>query len=57
VSTADLSGLKVFGRDYPEARRLLIYMGEGEELREGIHIMRAPQAITSFKRLLSEGSE
>jgi predicted AAA+ superfamily ATPase len=56
VSKADLSGLRIFGKDYPEARRLLIYMGEREELREGIHIIPASQAIPSFKKLLSEGS-
>ena len=35
ISARDLSALKAFGRDYPEARMFLIYMGEREESRQG----------------------
>ncbi len=39
VRGADLRGLKSFAKDYPEARRLLLYRGEHAFVRDGIHIL------------------
>ena len=52
ISARDLSALKAFGRDYPEARMFLIYMGEREESRQGIRINPAWSAIPSFRKIL-----
>ena len=52
ISAGDLSALKAFGRDYPESRLFLIYMGEREESRQGIRIIPAWSAIPSFGKIL-----
>jgi uncharacterized protein len=52
ISTRDLSGLRAFGSDYPEARCILIYMGEREEVRDEIRVLPAKVAIVSLKQIL-----
>lgn len=36
IHTVDMKGLKAFGEDYPEARRLLLYRGTHERLIDGV---------------------
>lgn len=39
IRPEDLSGLKAFGEDYPEARRIFLYRGKERRLAEGILCM------------------
>jgi len=39
VTGKDLHGLKLFGSDYPEAKRILLYRGEEQRVEDGILIM------------------
>jgi len=56
ISSKNLSGLKTFINDYPEALGLIIYMGEREEIRNGIRIIPASIAIPSFRKILSNNN-
>lgn len=38
-SRSDLRGLKAFGQDYPEARRILLHRGEDKRLIDGVQCM------------------
>lgn len=38
VRPKDLSGLRSFGADYPEARRVLLYRGRDRLLLDGVHV-------------------
>lgn len=51
VRPEDLSGLKTFGADYPQAQRILLYRGERRELRDGIWIL----PLEAFLRQLRPG--
>lgn len=39
LNGADFSGLRLFGSDYPEARRVLLYRGSEQYLQDGILVM------------------
>lgn len=39
VRPADLRGLRAFGEDYPEARRILLHRGPHASVRDGIHLV------------------
>jgi len=39
LSGADFAGLRLFGSDYPEARRILLYRGDEQYLQDGILVM------------------
>lgn len=36
ISNSDLEGLKLFGADYPEATRILLYRGDEQIMKDGI---------------------
>ena len=39
ISNSDLEGLKLFGSDYPEATRILLYRGEEQVMKDGLLVM------------------
>lgn len=48
----DLSGLRVFGEDYPVARRFLFYGGSREYLVDGIRVLPLAKALPALPALL-----
>ena len=49
LSPADLRGLKRFGDDYPESRRILLYRGRERLLRNGILCIPAEEFLLALK--------
>ena len=54
VSRSDMDGLRLFGVDYPEATRILLYRGSEQVMEDGILIVpveRYLKELTPGKRL------
>jgi predicted AAA+ superfamily ATPase len=49
VHPADLRGLKTFGEDYPQAKRLLLYRGKERLLVDGIRIVPCGEFLPDLK--------
>lgn len=56
ISSKDLSGLKTFAEDYPEAERLLFYGGERYEHVDGIHIIPFAKGFENLENILKNGN-
>jgi predicted AAA+ superfamily ATPase len=52
VRPADLSGLRAFARDYPEARLLIFYGGREREYHEGIDVIPVEEALKGLSGVL-----
>lgn len=52
ISQRDLSGLRSFSRDYPEARCLLFYRGDRREYSEDIEIIPVNEALRHLPGLI-----
>lgn len=52
INHKDLKGLKMFGADFPQSKRYLLYGGKREEFENGICIMPIAKALTELQRLL-----
>ncbi len=52
VRDSDLKGLKLFGTDYPEARRWLVYGGDKRELRDGVELLPITSAFDELLQAL-----
>ena len=48
----DFSGLKAFASEYPEARRIMLYGGEHEEMVDGIRLVPIRTGLANLDRLL-----
>jgi len=53
VSPKDLTGLKAFAADYPEATRYLFYGGNCREQIEGVQIIPIAEALQNLKAILN----
>jgi len=51
-SARDFSGLKAFASEYPEARRIMLYGGEHEEMADGIRLVPIRTGLANLDRLL-----
>jgi len=52
VRRADLRGLRAFGQDYPMARKLLVYMGQGREQHGDVEVWPAGELLPCLAREL-----
>ncbi|HEY4255197.1 MAG TPA: AAA family ATPase [Chlamydiales bacterium] len=52
LNEKDLSGLRLFGEDYPEAKRFLFYGGKKKEYIDGIQLIPIEEALLSLPQLL-----
>lgn len=52
IRDSDLKGLKLFGADYPEARRWLVYGGDQRELRDGVELLPIVKAFDELLQAL-----
>lgn len=52
VSPKDLSGLKAFGTDYPEAKRFLFYGGDRSEYIDGVQVVPLEHGLRNLSVLL-----
>ena len=57
VRASDLSGLRAFSRDYPEARLLLFYGGREREYHEGIEVVPVEEALPGLSGILYSGGK
>ena len=46
------NGLKAFASEYPEARRIMLYGGEHEEMVDGIRLVPIRTGLANLDRLL-----
>ncbi|MBI3535871.1 MAG: ATP-binding protein [Deltaproteobacteria bacterium] len=53
IRTGDLSGLNSFGEDYPQAKRVCLYLGKDRFLKNGILCYNLEEFITRLKPTLS----
>lgn len=54
ISSSDLDGLRLFGLDYPEATRILLYRGEEQIMKDGVLVVpveRYLKGLVPGKRL------
>jgi len=49
IRPEDLRGLKSFGEDYPESRRILLYRGKDRLLRDGVLVMPAAEFLPALR--------
>ena len=52
IHPADLSGLKSFSSEYPQARLYLLYGGNREETHDGIKVIPIEKALRNLKKIL-----
>ena len=48
-SKADFGGLELFSKDYPAARRILLYRGCEQYLKDGVLVMPVERFLLSLK--------
>jgi len=53
IDTKDLRGLRLFGEDYPEAKRLFLYGGKKKEYIENIQVIPLSEALQTLPELLN----
>lgn len=51
-SRSDLNGLKAFAAEYPEAKRVLLYGGDYEEIVDGVRLVPIAKALTRLDNLI-----
>ena len=52
VRPADLAGLRAFRKDYPEAKALLLYMGDRPEQHDDVTVLPVAWALPRLGKLL-----
>jgi predicted AAA+ superfamily ATPase len=52
LNSADFSGLKAFGKDYPEAKRYLVYAGTRKAYHENIEVIPMNDALQKLPEIL-----
>lgn len=55
ISTTDLRGLQAFGSDYPEARKMMLYGGDHEEVIGDVQILPVHAALPQLADILHHG--
>ena len=53
IHTKDLKGLKLFGQDYPEAKRFIFYGSAKKIYIEGIEVIPIKEALMHLDKLIS----
>lgn len=48
LNASDFKGLRLFGKDYPEARRILLYRGNEQYLDDGILVVPVEKYLRSL---------
>jgi hypothetical protein len=46
---ADFAGLKLFAKDYPEARRILLYRGREQYLEDGVLVLPVERFLLALR--------
>jgi predicted AAA+ superfamily ATPase len=52
IDSNDLRGLRLFGEDYPEARRFIFYGGKKREYIDNIQIIPMNEALPALPQIL-----
>jgi predicted AAA+ superfamily ATPase len=53
IDSKDLRGLRLFGEDYPEAKRFIFYGGKKKEYIDNIQIIPLDEALLTLPELLN----
>ena len=56
ISSQDLRGIRSFGADYPEARLLVLFGGDREQIVDGVKLAPVKTALANIEGLLAESS-